>query len=162
MAQRFPRRAPAARVARVAAMLCALAALAACGPGPVAPPVPTGTGSGPSPAQRLAPPPGAAGGPPLSATPELAALAYPVPSPGSLACALRRLNRSPVIAEPAPYARGWRLKLRLYTTPPTGWLDKGDILHDGARLSYLPNGATRGLDDEVVESVVEPILEECL
>ena len=78
-----------------------------------------------------------------------------------LSCAQRLLADSPVMAEPAPIAHGWRLKLRVWSSPPAGWIDKGSLVHDGVRLAYLPDGATRGLADDAVRAVVEPIVETC-
>lgn len=79
----------------------------------------------------------------------------------SFACAQRLLADSPVMAEPAPIAQGWRLRLRVWSSPPAGWIDKGSLVHDGVRFAYLPDGATRGLADDDVRAVVEPIVETC-
>jgi hypothetical protein len=84
-----------------------------------------------------------------------------VPDSESLRCALRRLAETPVRAEPAPIDFGWRLRLSVYVSPPSGLLDKGSLIHDGARIAYVPNGATRGLADREVQEAVDPILEAC-
>ncbi len=79
----------------------------------------------------------------------------------SLYCAQTMLARTAVMAEPAPIERGWRLRLRVWASPPAGWLDKGSIVHDGARIAYIPDGATRGLAEEEVRDVVRPVLKAC-
>ena len=84
-----------------------------------------------------------------------------VRSPDSLYCAQSMLARTAVMAEPAPIGRGWRLRLRVWSSPPAGWLDKGSIVHDGARIAYIPDGATRGLAEEEVRAVVRPVLKAC-
>jgi hypothetical protein len=130
----------------------ALGALAACG-GPAEEPRREAAAA---PAGR-----GAALARPAEAPLAAPVTALPGPSRASLQCARRMLARSPVMAEPAPIERGWRLRLRIYSSPPSGWIEKGSLLHDGARISYVPDGATRGLLDDAVRTAVRSVVEHC-
>lgn len=106
----------------------------------------------------------------IAAFSALAACGRPEPAPApvtrlgpldSRLCVEEALARESVQAVPAPALGGWRLRLRVYSHPPAGWIDKGDILYDGGALIYLPNGATEGLHDVRVRRAVAPALRDC-
>jgi hypothetical protein len=101
----------------------------------------------------------------------LAACGRPAPAPApvtrlgpldSRLCVEEALARANVQAVPGPALGGWRLRLRVYSHPPAGWIDKGDIVYDRGALVYLPNGATEGLHDVQVQRAVAPALRDCL
>ena len=56
----------------------------------------------------------------------------------------------------------WRLRLTVLDGSPPGWLGKGDLVHDGARVTYLPDGATEGLFDERIFQALVAISERCM
>jgi hypothetical protein len=133
------------------ALVAAFVVLAACGGPP-----PTSRAEGPA---REAPP--ASEAPLPLAPPRAAAAGAGARLADSLRCVEAALARSPVITERAPIERGWRLRLRVYSSPPSGWIEKGSIVHDGARIAYIPDGSTRGLAEELVRGTVGPVLQSC-
>jgi len=56
----------------------------------------------------------------------------------------------------------WRLRLMVLASSPTGWIGKGDLVHDGARMSYLPDGATEGLLDDRIAQALVAVSERCM
>lgn len=56
---------------------------------------------------------------------------------------------------------GWRMRLQMLLSPPTGWYDKGEIEYTAAGLRYVPNSATMGIGEARLESAIVPMLETC-
>jgi hypothetical protein len=81
--------------------------------------------------------------------------------PQSLVCVEAVLAGHPVRMVPAPAPSGWRLDLQVLSSSPPGRLDKGALMHDGQVLAYLPNGATEGLNDDLVREAVDAALDAC-
>ncbi|MEM1431616.1 MAG: hypothetical protein AAGG09_19340 [Pseudomonadota bacterium] len=98
---------------------------------------------------------------PAPSTPPVARL-----SPPQLQlCAEGVLAQRAIRTEVAPLeldTDSWRLRLMVLATPPSGWLEKGDLIHDGARVTYLPNGATEDLLDDRIERALAAIAERCI
>ncbi|MEM9250114.1 MAG: hypothetical protein AAGB05_15645 [Pseudomonadota bacterium] len=77
-------------------------------------------------------------------------------------CVQEIMERHAIRTELAPFPDGiWRLRLSILTGPPSGWVDKGSIVHTGTGLSYIANGATAGLNEAQLRGALEPIFQIC-
>lgn len=79
----------------------------------------------------------------------------------SLVCVQSVLAAHPLRMTTRPYSGGWRAELRVLSGAPAGFLGKGEIVHDGRTLAYLPDGATAGLEDARVREAVEAAFDAC-
>ncbi|RYH12166.1 hypothetical protein [Tropicimonas sp. IMCC6043] len=77
------------------------------------------------------------------------------------ACLLPRLPAQGLRQQTEQTEDGWRMRIQMLVSPPTGWYDKGEIEYTAAGLRYVPNSATDGIGDARLGAALVPMLEIC-
>ncbi len=76
-------------------------------------------------------------------------------------CIAPRLERLPVRYTTEQTAVGWRMRIQVFSGPPSGWYSKGTIEYSDGVVVYAPDTATTGIATQEVVSGIRPILRRC-
>lgn len=56
---------------------------------------------------------------------------------------------------------GWWMDVEVLSGPPTGWYSKGRVEYATGAITYIPEGATQGIAEKVIETRLLPALHAC-